>query len=106
MWDAFLDRCKKKLVEKSFKSLDFNDVYKILCAASVGRYYLKIDSEGTSIVDPNTIDVSKKIEVESAVNFTFQKMDDENVNEKIKSLEDRLNNLEGRLNKLEKINLS
>ena len=47
---------------------------------------------------------SEKIEfnVESLANFTFQKMDDDNINEKIKYLENRLNNLESRLDKLEK----
>ena len=95
----------KKLVEKSFKSLDFNDVYKIICPVSVGRFYLKFDPEGISIVDLEKINAeSEKIEfnVESAANFTFQKMDDENINEKIKSLENRLNNLESRLDKLER----
>ena len=100
-----MGRCKKKLVEKSFKSLDFYDVYKISCVVSVDRYYLNFDSEGISIVDPEKINVeSEKIEfnIESPANFTFQKMDDENINEKIKSLENRLNNLESRLDKLEK----
>ena len=41
--------------------------------------------------------------MESAANFTFQKLDEnENINEKVKSLEKRLNNLESRLDKLEK----
>ena len=62
----------------------------------------KIDSGRISMVDPKTIDVSEKIKVESALNFIFQKMDDENINEKIRSLENRLNNLEIRLDKLEK----
>ena len=54
------------------------------------------------MVDPKTIDVSEKIKVESALNFIFQKMDDENINEKIRSLENRLKNVESRLDKLEK----
>ena len=97
--------CQEKLIKKSFKSLDFYDVYKILCAVTVGRYYLKFDSEELSFVDPEKIFVNpEKIEfnVEYTANFTFQKMDDENINEKIKSLENRLNNLESRLDKLEK----
>ena len=95
---------KEKLIKKSFKSLDFYDIYKILCVVTVGRYYLKFDSEHLSYVDPDKIPVDQKIEfsVESAANFTFQKIDDENINEKIKSLENRLNNLESRLDKLEK----
>ena len=71
----------------------------------MGRYFLKFDSERIRIVDPEIINVeSKKIEfnVESPANFTFQKMHDENINEKIKSLENRLNNLESRLDKLKK----
>ena len=106
--NAFLNQCREKLIKKSFKSLDFYDVYKILCAVMVGRYYLKFDSEHLSYVDPDKIPVDHKIEfsVESAANFTFQKIDDENINEnineKIKSLENRLNNLESRLDKLEK----
>ena len=106
--DNFLVKCKAKLIKKSPKSLDFYDVYKILCRATVGRYYLKFDSEHLSYVDPDKIPVDQKIEfsVESAANFTFQKIDDENINEnineKIKSLKYRLNNLESRLDKLEK----
>ena len=101
--NAFLDLCKEKLIKKSFKSLDFYDVYKILCAVTVGRYYLKFDSEHLSYIDPDKIHVDKiEFSVESAANFTFQKIDDENINEKIKSLENRLNNLESRLDKLEK----
>ena len=99
--NAFLNLCREKLIKKSFKSLDFYDVYKILCAVIVGHYYLKFDSEHISYIDPNKINVDQ-IDVESAVNFTFQKIDDENINEKIKSLENRLNNLENRLDKLEK----
>ena len=105
MRDAFLDRCKKKLVEKSFKSLDFYDVYKISCAVSVGRYYLNFDSsEGIGIVDPEKINVDEKIEfnVESAANFTFQIDENEKLNEKISTLEKRLNNLEIRMDKFEK----
>ena len=89
-------------MKKKYKSLDFYDVYKILCAASTGRFYLKFDSGRISMVDPKAIDVSEKIKVESALNFTFQKMDDENINEKIRSLENRLKNVENRLDKLEK----
>ena len=107
--NAFLDLCKEKLIKKSFKSLDFYDVYKIFCAVIVGRYYLKIDEGKLSYVGPDKILVNpEKIELnmESAANFTFQKIDDENINEnineKIKSLENRLNNLESRLDKLEK----
>ena len=105
MRDAFLDRCKKKLVEKSFKSLDFYDVYKISCAVSMGRYYLNFNSEGIFIVDPEKINVeSEKIEfnVESAANFTFQIDENEKLNEKISTLEKRLNNLEIRMDKFEK----
>ena len=71
--DAFLGKCKEKLIEKKFKSLDFYDVYKILCAVMVGRYYLKFDSEHLSYVDPDKIPVKQKME--SAANFTFQKID-------------------------------
>ena len=94
---------QKKIVWKEIKSLDFYDVLQSIC-----RFYLKFDSERISIVDPEKIDVDEKIEfnVESAENSTFQKMDDENINEKIKSLENRLNNLESRLVSLKKINLS
>ena len=101
--NAFLNLCREKLIKKSFKSLDFYDVYKILCAVTVGRYYLKFDSEHLSYVDPDKIYIDQiEFSVESAANFTFQKIDDENINEKIKSLENRLNNLESRLDKLEK----
>ena len=105
--NAFLNQCREKLIKKSFKSLDFYDVYKILCAVMVGRYYLKFDSEHLSYVDPDKIHVDQiEFSMESAANFTFQKIDDENINEnineKIKSLENRLNNLESRLDKLKK----
>ena len=91
--DNFLDKCKEKLIKKNFKSLDFYDVYKIMCVVTVGRYYLKIDSEELGIVDPEKINVNE-FNVESPANFTFQKMDDENVKEKIKSLENRFDKLE------------
>ena len=101
--NTFLVLCKEKLIKKSFKSLDFYDVYKILCGVTVGRYFLKFGSGDVGYIDPDKIPVNQKIEfsVESAAKFTFQKIDYD-INEKIKSLENRLNNLESRLDKLEK----
>ena len=70
----------------------------------MGRFYLKIDSEVISVVDPEKINVDEKIEfnVESTANFTFQINENEKLNEKISILEKRLNNLEIKMDKFEK----
>ena len=96
------------LIKKSFKSLDFYDVKRIIYAVTGTKPISKVDF----ICEPNPIE---KIEfsVESAANFTFQKIDEneneiqkmgenEQLNEIISTLEKRLNDLEIRIDKFEK----
>ena len=119
---AFVKLCREALIKKSFKSLDFYDA-NIIIYAVVGRYISKVDFIHGP--DPEKI----KFSVESAANFTFQKIDEnenlneiqkidenknlneiqkmggnEKLNEKIRTLEKRLNNLEIRMDKFEKKN--
>ena len=89
------------LIKKSFKSLDFYDVKRIIYAVTGTKPISKVDF----ICEPNPIE---KIEfsVESAANFTFQKIEDENLNEiqKIggnKGLNERVSTLDKRLHDLE-----
>ena len=96
--ELFLEFCQQMLIKKSFKSLDFYDVYRLTDAVTGVKLIKNPDFLYHS-------DPIEKIEfpVESPANFTFQKLDEnENINEKVKSLEKRLNNLESRLDKLEK----
>ena len=86
------------LIKKSFKSLDFYEVYRFTNSVTGIKLIKKPDCLYHS-------DPIEKIQfpVESPANFTFQKLDEnENINEKVKSLEKGLNNLESRLDKLEK----
>jgi len=73
---AFVKLCREALIKKSFKSLDFYDVTKIIYAVA-GPYISKVDFiHGPDPVEKN------KFSVESAANFTFQKIDEnENLNE-------------------------
>ena len=88
--ESFLDFCQEMLIKKGFKSLDFYDVYRLIDAVI----------ENKPIKTPDFLCYSNPIEeidfsVESAVNFTFQKLDEIeniNINEKVKYLEKRLNN--------------
>ena len=85
-----MDFCQQILIKKYFKSLDFYDVYRLIDAVI----------ENKPIKTPDFLCYSNPIEeidfsVESAVNFTFQKLDEIeniNINEKVKYLEKRLNN--------------
>ena len=111
---AFVKLCREALIIKHFKSLDFYDVKKIIYAVA-GPSISKVDFiHGPDPVEKN------KFSVESAANFTFQKIDEnenlneiqkidenkenEKLNEKIRTLEKRLNNLEIRMNEFEKKN--
>ena len=108
---AFLEFCEEMLIKKGFKSLDFYDVDRLINSVIGIKHIKKPDF----LSDSNPIE---KIEfsVESAANFTFHKIEDENLNEikriggnkelneRISTLEKRLRDLEVRMDKFENKN--
>ena len=97
--EAFLKFCKEMLIKKSFKSLDFYDVYRLIKSV-IGVGHIKRPDFLNEPIPNEKIEFS----VESLSNFSFQqKLDErENIYEKVNSLEKRLNNLEKRLERVEK----
>ena len=94
--ETFLSLCEQMLIKKGFKSLDFYDLQGIIRVVIGVKSISELDVLYKPIpfqkIEPN---------VEEELNFTFQNINvNENINEKVKSLEMRLNDLESRLDKL------
>ena len=117
--NILVDLCEKELKKKKGKSLDFYDTSNLIDQALKEWKKMEKDKLNSNKLKKVTFKEEKEVleeeedEKEEEANFTFQKIEDENLNEikkiggnkelneRIITLEKRLNDLEIRMDKFE-----